>query len=193
MLKLRLFAASVLLLTSFSSFAQIQGVFGVKVGANSSLTAQDGVTPYFQKFKTDFHFGGLYRLRLNRIVLQPEVLYSIKGGSFRNMTTKAVVRNNYNYVSVPLLVGYIPTEGLVLQAGPEFSYALNTPSTNGPGKRQDTGIAVGAHYDFLDLLEKFSLHLRYIHGLNNISTNPVVEYRNRTFQASIIYNFYKKK
>ncbi|WP_128543095.1 porin family protein [Larkinella soli] len=189
----RIFILSAFLLASFSSFAQVGGHFGVKAGVNSAKTAQDGPTRFYSRFKNDFHLGAMYRLRLNRIVLQPEALYSVKGGSFKEYTTGRVTRNNYNYLSLPLLVGYIPTEGLTFQAGPEFSYALNTTRTNGPAKKNDLGIVVGVHYDFLDLAEKFSLHLRYIHGLNDISGTPTVKYYNRTFQASIVYNFYRKK
>ncbi|GAB3316820.1 hypothetical protein GCM10027299_07550 [Larkinella ripae] len=167
-------------------------MFGLKVGASTSRTAQEGITPYIERYKTAFHLGGIYRLRYNRFVAQPELLLSVKGGTLKRLgTNPQTVRNNFNYISVPLLLGWIPTEGLVLQAGPEFSYAIDTPY--GPGKKQDTGIAVGAHYDFLDMADKFSLHLRYIHGLNNVSSNPIVEYHNRTFQVSIVYNFYKKK
>lgn len=192
MLRFRLLLLVAFLFASFSSFAQFQGVFGLKAGASTSITVQEGVTPYISRYKTAFHLGGIYRLRYQRFVAQPELLLSVKGGSFkRTAPTEQVIRNNYNYISLPVLLGWIPTEGLVLQAGPEFSYALDTP--NGPGKKQDLGIAVGAHYDFLDMAEKFSLHLRYIYGLNNVSSSPIVEYRNRTFQVSIVYNFYKKK
>ncbi|GAB3264417.1 hypothetical protein GCM10027347_31470 [Larkinella harenae] len=193
MLKVKLVLLVAFLCASFSSFAQIQGVFGLKAGASTSKTAQEGVTPYsLERFKTAFHFGGIYRLRYKNFVAQPELLYSVKGGSLRRLgANEQTLRQNFNYISLPIMLGWVPTEGLVLQAGPEFSYAIETPY--GPGKKQDTGIAVGAHYDFLDMAEQFSLHLRYIHGLNNVSSNPIVEYRNRTFQVSIIYNFYKKK
>lgn len=192
MLKVRLLILVAFSLASFSSFAQLQGTFGLKVGASSSRTAQEGVTPYIERYKTAFHLGGIYRLRYKSFVAQPELLLSVKGGTFKRLgNNEQTIRNNYNYISVPLLLGWVPTEGLVLQAGPEFSYAIDTPY--GPGKKQDTGIAVGAHYDFLDMAEKFSLHLRYVHGMSNISANPIVEHRNRTFQVSIVYNFYKKK
>ena len=192
MLKVRLLIVVAFLFASFASFAQLQGVFGLKAGASSSITAQEGITPYISRYKTAFHLGGVYRLRYKRFVAQPEILYSIKGGTFKRLgANPQTIRNNYNYLSVPLMLGWIPTEGVVLQAGPEFSYAIDTPY--GPGKKQDTGIAIGVHYDFLDMAEKFSLNLRYIHGLNNVANSSIVEYRNRTFQVSIIYNFYKKK
>lgn len=191
MFKTKLLLVFLFVGASLTSFAQIQGVFAVKVGPSSSKTLIDGDSPYISKFKTAFHLGALYRLRYHRVVLQPEVLYSLKGGTFKEST--GITRNNYNYLSVPVLLGWVPTEGLVLQAGPEFSYALNTPTSGGPGQRYDTGIAVGAHYDFLDLLEKCSLHLRYIYGLNNVSNVAGTNYYNRTVQVSLVYNFYKKK
>ncbi|RRA99763.1 porin family protein [Larkinella rosea] len=193
-MKVRLLILFALSFASFSSFAQFQGVFGLKVGANSSTTAQEGITPYISRFHTSFHLGGIYRLRYKSFVVQPELLYSLKGGTFKRLGVNSqIIRNNYNYLTVPLMLGWIPTEGIAIQAGPEFSYALNTPKTNGPGQRSDTGIAIGIHYDFLDMAEKFSLNLRYIYGLNNISDNSIVKYYNRTYQVSIVYNFYKKK
>lgn len=192
MSKCRALLVTVLLVTSVTTFAQVQGIFAIKAGASSSRTVEEGVTPYSAKFKTDFHFGALYRLRYKRFVAHPEVLFALKGGSFKG-ARDGVIRNNYNYLSVPIMLGYIPTEGIALQVGPEFSYALNTPATNGPAVRSDFGVAVGAHYDFLDMADQFSLHVRYIHGLKNISTNPIVERYNRAFQVSIVYNFYKKR
>ena len=141
----------------------------------------------------------MYRFRYNRFVIQPEVLYSAKGGTFQAVKVggKVTTKNNFAYISVPLLFGYIPTEGITLQVGPEFSYALNSGTATGPGTRNDIGLVVGAHYDFLDMLDKFSLHLRYIHGLKNVAppSDPAlaVDYRNRVLQLSMVYNFYKKK
>ncbi len=172
------------------------GHFGVKVGPTVSALAVSGITPNIPKNGIDFHFGLMYRYRLNRFVVQPEVLYSVRGGNFKVNRLGGgtdITYNNYNYVSVPLMLGYIPTEGLTLQAGPEFSYALNSPASGGPSVKNDVGIAVGAHYDFLDMLDKFSLHLRYIHGLNDVSGNPLAVYKNRTLQLGLVYNLYPKK
>lgn len=173
--------------------AQVSSHFGVKAGANFSRLAQEGSTSLETRMRTTFHVGGMYRLRFNRFVFQPELLYSTKGGILRNKDQEILIRNQYHYVSAPILLGYVPTEGLTLQAGPEFSYALKTGGNTDPGQRQDFGIVVGAHYDFLDMLDKFSLHLRYVHGVRNVSNVAIVERYNRVFQASIVYNFYKKK
>jgi len=198
-IKPRFLVSAFFLLIAGAASAQVEGHFGVKAGASSAKTGQVGTSSFISRYRTTFHLGGMYRLRVNRFVVQPELLFSNKGGSFKGTVNQLggarteVIRNNYNYLSAPLLLGWIPTEGLTLQVGPEFSYALNTPRTNGPARRQDLGVVVGVHYDFLDVLDKFSLHIRYIHGLQNISDNPIVERYNRTFQVSMVYNFYRKK
>ena len=170
------------------------GHFGVKIGPSLTEAPIDGVSPNFVKRKMDFHFGIMYRYRFNKFVIQPELLYQIKGGTYQQLaigsTNRVTTENNFNYVSLPLMFGYMPTEGLTLQAGPEFSFAL--PTTNGPQTNRDTGIAVGIHYDFLDMLDKFSLNLRYVYGLTRIPETINSTLQNRAFQVSLVYNFYKK-
>lgn len=139
----------------------------------------------------------MYRYRYHKVVAQPEVLLGIRGATFQTpivgQTERATTAINYYYVNVPLLLGYIPTEGLTLQAGPELGYALNAGKTNGPGNKYDVSLVVGAHYDFLDMLNKFSLHVRYIYGFANVSPVAQATYTNRQLQASIVYNLYPKK
>lgn len=175
----------------------LNGHFGAKIGAQAAQTAIDGASTIISKRAISFNAGVVYRLRYRKYVLQPELLYNVKGGAFEVETVsgspRSVIKNNYNYLSLPLMFGYIPTEGITLQVGPEFSYALNTPTTNGPALRNDIGLAIGAHYDFLDLLSDLSLNARYIYGFTNISPNAQASYYNRAFQLSLIYNFYKKE
>lgn len=173
------------------------GHFGVKIGASLARLNVAGITPNIPKRSLAPHLGVMYRYRLQRFVVQPEVLLASKGGSLQTerigATGRDTKQNRYYYLSVPVLLGYIPTEGLTFQAGPEFSYALNAGKANGPGAKNDLGLAVGVHYDFLDMLDKFSLHVRYVHGFTNVSPEPLATYKNRALQASIVYNLYKKK
>ena len=194
--------AFTLLLTS-PLFAQAQannptgGHFGLKIGASLTRLTVSGITPNIPKQSLAPHLGVMYRYRLQKFVIQPEVLLAVKGGSFQTERIGAASRdtkkNQYYYLSVPVMLGYVPTEGLTLQAGPEFSYALNAGKTNGPGTKNDLGLAAGVHYDFLDMLDKFSLHVRYVQGFTNVSPEPLAVYKNRVFQASIVYNLYRKK
>lgn len=174
----------------------LNGHFGLKFGAQTVKTAIQGTTPLIAKNSTEFNLGLIYRLRYRKYVLQPELLYNVKGGSFtlEQSTGSTVTHNNYNYLSVPVMFGYIPTEGITLQLGPEFSYALNTTASNGPAVRNDIGIAIGAHYDFLDMLSQLSLNARYVYGFINIApADAQASYYNRAFQLSLVYNLYKKE
>lgn len=195
----RLLLFTSLFLSSLLSQAQsnnpVGGHFGIKLGASLTRINLSGISPSIPKQALQPHLGVMYRYRLRRIVLQPEVILAIKGATFRTPRVggQDLIKNQYYYASVPLLVGYIPTEGLTLQAGPEFSYALNANKENGPGSKNDLGVVVGAHYDFLDMLDKFSLHVRYVYGFTNVSPEPLATYKNRVFQASIVYNLYPKK
>ncbi|GAB3576707.1 hypothetical protein GCM10027578_43090 [Spirosoma luteolum] len=195
----RLLLFTLLLTAPFLTKAQSNnphgGHFGVKLGGSLTRISISGTSANIPKQKLDPVLGVMYRYRINKFVVQPEVLLQIKGGTFQTEQVggRTTTKVNYPYVSVPLLLGYIPTEGLTLQAGPEFSYALNAGKSGGPGLSTDVGAVVGAHYDFLDMLDKFSLHVRYVYGFANVSPEPTATYNNRVFQAAIVYNLYPKK
>ena len=183
------------LLTRAQSDKPVGGHFGVKVGASFTQVAISGTSVNIPKRALQPNIGLMYRYRYHRLVLQPEALLAIKGGTFQQEVVggRSTASHSYYYASLPILLGYIPTEGLTIQAGPEFSYALNAGSTTGPGAKNDVGVVVGAHYDFLDMLNKFSLHIRYVHGLTNVSPEATASYYNRNVQVSIVYNLYPKK
>lgn len=170
------------------------GHFGIKIGPSLTAAPIQGVSPTIPKQKMDFHLGVMYRYRFTKFVIQPELLYQVKGGTYQQFqigsTNRITTENNFNYISLPIMLGYIPVEGLTLQAGPEFSWAIDTP--NGPKSNRDLGIALGVHYDFLDMLDKFSLNIRYVYGTTKIPETVNSTLQNRAFQLSIVYNFYKK-
>ena len=172
------------------------GHFGIKVGATFTQVHITGTSVNIPKRTLEPHLGLMYRYRLHRWVLQPEALLAIKGGTFQQEQTigsRTTTKNPYYYASLPILLGYIPTEGLTIQAGPEFSYALSTGAVGGPSTQGDVGLAVGIHYDFLDMLSKCSLHVRYIYGFANVSPEATALYYNRNLQISLVYNLFPNK
>lgn len=183
------------LLSQAQSNNPVGGHFGIKVGATLTRVAISGTSANIPKQALEPNLGLMYRYRLQRLVLQPELLFAVKGGTFQveQVGGRKTTSNQYLYASLPILFGYIPTEGLTVQAGPEFSYALNAGSSTGPGAKNDLGLAVGVHYDFLDMLDKLSLHIRYVYGFTNVSPEPTATYSNRVLQISAVYNLYPKK
>lgn len=165
--------------------------FGLKAGTNTAKTVVNGSDLFISKYNTGFHLGGFYHARFGKFVVQPEILYQVKGGTFRN--SDVLIRNNYNYITVPIIVGYVVTEGLTVEAGAEWSRALNGVKSIGPEVNRDFGITAGVRFDLLDAADKFSLNLRYNYGTANISAIPGIQKYNRAIQFSVIYNFYKEK
>ena len=194
LLLLFFFVTSPLLIRAQSD-KPIGGHFGVKLGASFTQVHITGTTLNIPKRALEPNIGVMYRYRYNRLVLQPEALLAVKGGTFQQEQVggRSTTSHSYYYASVPILLGYIPTEGLTIQAGPEFSYALNSGSTNGPGAQNDLGAVLGVHYDFLDMLSKLSLHVRYVYGFTNVSNEATAAYYNRNLQVSIVYNIFPKK
>lgn len=188
------FVVAAVLLGSPSASAQVvyrPHVFGLKAGTNTAKTVVSGSDLFISKYNTGFHLGGFYRARFGKFVVQPEILYQVKGGTFKN--NDALIRNNYNYITVPIILGYVPTEGLTIEAGAEWSRALNGVKSLGPEINRDFGITAGVRFDLLDAADKFSLNLRYNYGTTNISNIVGIEKYNRGIQFSVIYNFYKEK
>ncbi len=181
----------------------LEGNFGIKLGPAISRIRVGGTTDIIAKQDLTYlgNLGLTYRVRYHKVTLQPELLYAVKGGTFQRVTStsttggdvRSTQPNSFQYLSLPVLFGYIPTEGITLQAGPEISYLLNPNDIDAPGKKVDVGIAIGAHYDFLDILAKFSLHVRYIYGLTNVSGSTAYSYYNRSFQVGMVYNIRKEK
>ena len=76
------------------------GHFGFKVGPSLTSAPIQGVSPSIEKQKMDFHLGFLYRYRFTKFVLQPEVLYQLKGGTYHQFligsTNRTKTENNFN-------------------------------------------------------------------------------------------------
>jgi Outer membrane protein beta-barrel domain len=185
-----------ILFTVASVAAQAQTIylkphFGVGIGVNTARTALSPNFIYALKFQTHPNMRFFYRVRKNRFVFQPEIQLNVKGGTFSGET--AVIRNNFNYLSIQPVVGYILTEGLTLEAGAEFGKSLNGPASYGTNKASENSLMIGARLDFLDFAEDFSVNFRYIYGLTDLSPIPNQTMYNRTLQVTAIYNFYRKK
>jgi Outer membrane protein beta-barrel domain len=165
--------------------------FGLKAGLNMAYTTYNPNFIYSLKFQSHPNIGFFYRLRSQKWVFQPELQLSVKGGTFKGETE--VIRNNFNYFTVNPMLGYIVTEGLTFELGPEYGTSLNGIKSNGTDVKRDLGLAVGLRLDLLDFAEDFSINIRYIHGLDNVSSIKAINLTNRTLQVSAVYNLYRKK
>lgn len=189
----------------FASQAQMkQGkfVFGPKVGLQTAKLAIVGENPEATDSKLALYYqGGVFtRFNMGKVSLQPEFIYTQKGGNIETPNEK----HTYRYLATPVLLGYKVAKGVNLEVGPEFSWALNQGwkkegvTQFGPDVKNETSLVVGTRIDLLDMFSMFSVNIRYTHGLTNTtmreytSTAEVVtplDFRNRTVQVSVTYNF----
>lgn len=122
-----LIIASVALFASTGSSQDIY--FGPKVGLNlSNVYDSEG-----ENFDADAKFGlaaGLFvSIPIGSFLgVQPEVMFSQKGFN----ASGSILGNNYtfkrtlNYIDVPLLIAFKPSEMFSIVAGPQYSYLISS-------------------------------------------------------------------
>lgn len=119
-----LLAAVGLVLFSQVSFSQIQ--IGVRGGLNISNVVGKDVEE--ADFKLGPHVGPFLRVKAgDRIIIQPEVLFSMKGTSYSNGNAKWSQR--LNYIDIPLMVGFKPTDGFGILLGVQPSLLVGAKQT----------------------------------------------------------------
>jgi hypothetical protein len=178
------FSTLVIILCVFSlSFSQLPMVprisftLGPKVGFTmSSLTTnQDSLKTAAQN---GFEGGFFFRLGINRLYFQPEVIYVTKGGVFENNTSNVKQEVTVQSIDIPIMIGLKFGAGIAnfrVHGGPVLSYVigkklkvdgLQWPAdyVNQRINNSSTGIQLGAGMDILSL----SLDVRYEWGLDNL-------------------------
>ncbi|ADQ19217.1 porin family protein [Leadbetterella byssophila] len=190
----------VLLLLTLPAAAQIEPrlfEFGPKLGLNLSNVSPSDTVTYSKKPTFGVQAGFFTRLNVGKFSLQPEFIYQAKGTS---MSRPISAKHTYRYFSTPVLLGYTAIKHVYFEVGYERNWALNRmetiPTLNkpyGPGKKDDQSLIIGARVNLLDMFSLFSLNLRYVHGLNNVSElksgNIPLEFANRSIQISATYTF----
>lgn len=188
-----------LLLLSFCicliSFSQTR--IGLKGGLNIAKAKNLTACP---QERYSFHAGvNLQKILGKRVFLQPELLYSSKGHSFTSDFASHDGANRLNYLSIPILFGYLVDDKLSILFGPEFNYLLKSAirydrvvsNFTKHYPRFDTGIDLGTAYK---ITKKLSAELRYYYGFNTLYytdgagvKHNDIKGANRTFQVGVTY------
>lgn len=141
-----------------------------------------------------------------RFALQPEVLFTTKGGKYTANTTE--VKERLSYIDIPVLFKYKPLETVSLYAGPQLSFLTkgkykydrggdnNTIVNRDAFNKVDYGLAVGTGIGFANLV----VDVRYNLGLGNVLGNRIIQNeiledikaRNRGIQLSVAYFFVER-
>lgn len=191
------------LLISAVGYSQVQFAVGLKAGPNFSSIDKEGSAAENYKNRTGFHGGAFALIKLTKIGIQPEILYSKQGAKFT--FNQQDYESNYDYVNIPIILKLYLAAGLNLQVGPQFGFLTAVDGKtvkNASGstetiadlakdeyKKSDLSAAFGVGWDL-----PFGLTIdgRYNLGLSKIQDNPDIDAtKNQVFQVSLGYKLFK--
>jgi len=168
--------------------------WGAKTGLNISKFNVDdsGVEP---EFKTGFVAGVYFKIKAaDKFSIQPEFLYSSKGGSIEN-NVGSTINYRVNYFSVPVLANIAVAKKFSVVVGPEIDILISA-------RRSIEGMASTVTGDFKDAsfgltggfevwpVNKVGLSARYHHGLSQVTDDEggalrTSEWRNQNIQLTL--------
>lgn len=166
--------------------------YGVKGGWNAT-----NVSNADAKNKMSIHLGAFAEWKLSDYFgIQPELLYSRQGYRDKNNWDGGDMKSKcrVNYLNIPVLAKLYVWEGLSVDLGPQFGFALNakykTKFDGHTSKEKiksfntfDFSFALGASY----AIDDFILSARYNIGLTNIFDKWEENNKNHVFQLSVGY------
>lgn len=169
----------VFLMTLMSSGAMAQ--FGARAGLN--MANFDG---FSFNSRIGFHLGAYYEYEITpEFSVEPGVFYSQKG--YKSSTGD--IKENLNYIDIPVLVRYHITEMFNVFAGPQASLLISRRYDNNGNISQTMEILRG--YDFAGVLGAavelpYDLNAQLSYDLGLVSLNYFdVNVKNRVFKLSV--------
>jgi hypothetical protein len=170
------------------AFSQAQIAIGVKGGLNfANLNVSDIEGTY--KARTGYHAGAFVLVKLTKIGIQPEIVFSQQGAKVKDPDL-GDVKSNFSYVNIPVILKLYTVAGLNIQAGPQFGFLtsakLGDQDIKDELKGSDVSVALGIGWDL-----PFGLMIdgRYNLGLTNVSESGDI--KNQVWQFSVGYKLFK--
>jgi hypothetical protein len=183
-----------------TAFSQVQFALGIKAGPNFAKIDTDADAGTNYKSRTGFHGGAFALIKLTKIGIQPEIIFSQQGSkvTFNNEDLEA----NYSYLNIPIILKIYLVAGLNLQAGPQFGFVTSAKQDiiddNGDVteqdvkdamKKSDISAGLGAGWD---LPFGLTIDARYNLGLSKLYDGAdAPEAKNQVFQLSLGYKLIK--
>lgn len=178
--------------------AQAQVALGLKGGLNFSKVDIENIST---DNRTGFHGGAFLLMKFSKIGVQPELIFSKQGSSFKFNSQN--LDANYDYINIPVILKLYTVAGINIQIGPQFGFIANAEqdvldiSTNTVTKQDvkdqlkgsDISAALGLGWD---LPFGLTIDARYNLGLSKIndgSNSP--ESKNQVVQVSLGYKLIK--
>lgn len=189
----------IMMVASVGAYAQAQLAIGVKGGLNF---AKQDVEDISAKNRTGFHGGAFALIKLTKIGIQPEIIYSQQGSKFTYDGQD--LESNFSYVNIPVMLKLYLIAGLNLQAGPQFGFLTSAKADDYDEatkqlvkdqnvkefyKKSDVSLGLGAGWD---LPFGLTVDARYNLGLSKIEDDATqAATKNQVFQISLGYKLIK--
>jgi len=149
--------------------------FGVKAGyVNSNLTGDIETDS-----KSSAYFGGLVDFSISaKFHIQPEVLYSMEGGSDDGA--------GLDFISIPIMAKYYISDKFNIQAGPQIAFVAGGDDfIKDSTKSTDFRLGLGAAYEMAGGL---FFDARYNLGLSSIADGDG-DVKTQSFNVGLGYRF----
>lgn len=184
-MKKKCFTICIILVTSFSSYAQIFKL-GVKGGINYANQNGTAITVNSTNYKTEaitnYHIGLLAEVKLGeRFSIQPEVLYSTQGAKYDAIGVANDFTNDIGYISIPLMAKISLNNTFSLDFGPQASFLMTKKNDVSINDQKNIDFGAGAGLG-IRITKSLFLQGRYMVGLSEIS--PEAKVKNSVLQVS---------
>lgn len=197
----KLLVLAVTMIISATAFSQAQFSIGIKAGPNFAKIDTESSFGDNYRNRAGFHGGAFALLKVGKIGVQPEVIFSQQGSKVK--INSQDLKSSFNYINIPIIVKLYTIAGINIQVGPQFGFisSAETDTIDEFGnvksgqdikdelKTSDFSAALGVGWD---LPFGLSIDGRYNLGLSDISKNAAAEsIKNQVWQISVGYKLFK--
>nr|WP_315176206.1 porin family protein [uncultured Flavobacterium sp.] len=164
--------------------------FGIKAGLNYANQTGTDLTINSENYKTtdaitSYHAGLIAEIKLtDGFSVQPELLYSTQGASYKNATTE--FKNELGYLSIPVLAKFHFNKTVSLDLGPQASFLLSERKAFNVSDSEtfEFGLAGGLG---INITKNLFIQGRYVVGLTEASKDA--QAKNSVLQISAGISF----
>lgn len=171
---LALFLFSTMFQISYSQSVK----FGVKAGLNYANTSGSEIKT---EAITNYHAGLISEINLIKgIALQPELVYSTQGSSYKTATED--IKNELGYITIPIMLKVNLSDSLIFEMGPQAGFLLNEKNNFNAKKSETFDFTANVGLE-LKITNSLFSQARYGLGLTKIKSDS--EIKNSVFQLSL--------
>lgn len=182
------------------AFSQAEFAIGIKAGPNFAKIDADASAGENYKSRTGFHGGAFALIKLTKIGIQPEIIFSQQGSKVK--INSQDLDANYSYINIPVMLKVYLVAGLNIQVGPQFGFVASAKQetidalsgdvtkedVKDQMKKSDISAGLGAGWD---LPFGLTVDARYNLGLSKINDGGSGDVKNQVFQVSLGYKLIK--